>query len=42
MFDAEDHATAQKVLRRALQDGDVRNFAPQHPSLAQIFKEVIR
>ena len=42
VFDAEDPATAQKVLRRALQDGDVRNFGPQHPTLAQIFKEVIQ
>lgn len=42
VFDADDPATAQRVLRRALQDGDVSRFGPQHPSLAQIFKEVIQ
>ena len=29
-------------LRRAIDGGDVASFAPQHPSLSQIFKEVIR
>jgi ABC-2 type transport system ATP-binding protein len=30
------------VLRRAVAQGDVASFAPQHPTLAQIFKEVIQ
>jgi ABC-2 type transport system ATP-binding protein len=30
------------VLRRAVEGGDVASFAPRHPSLAQIFKEVIQ
>ncbi|MGY1550463.1 ABC transporter ATP-binding protein [Microbacterium sp. A588] len=42
VFDAEDPAIAQQVLRRALDGGDVSRFAPQHPSLSQIFKEVIQ
>nr|WP_206705796.1 ATP-binding cassette domain-containing protein [Microbacterium ginsengiterrae] len=42
VFDAEDAAVAQRILRRALQEGDVSRFGPQHPTLAQIFKEVIR
>lgn len=42
IFDAEDPAIAQRVLRRALDGGDVARFAPQHPSLSQIFKEVIQ
>ncbi|MDQ0643034.1 ABC transporter ATP-binding protein [Microbacterium murale] len=42
VFDVDDPATAQRVLRRALQDGDVSRFGPQHPTLAQIFKEVIQ
>lgn len=42
VFDTDDPATAQRVLRRALQDGDVSRFGPQHPTLAQIFKEVIQ
>jgi len=42
VFDADAPATAQRVLRRALQDGDVSRFGPQHPTLAQIFKEVIQ
>ena len=33
---------AQRVLRTALGQGAVHSFAPQHPSLAQIFKEVIQ
>ena len=40
-FDATADA-AQEVLRRALSAGPVRDFAPQHPSLAQIFQEVVR
>jgi ABC-2 type transport system ATP-binding protein len=41
LFDA-DEATAQRVLREAVRRGDVASFAPQHPTLAQIFKEVIQ
>lgn len=40
-FDADSPATAQRVLRDAVARGGVTSFAPQHPSLAQIFKEVI-
>ncbi|GAB3269360.1 ABC transporter ATP-binding protein [Microbacterium lacusdiani] len=42
VFDAESEEAAQRVLRRAVDQGDVASFAPQHPSLAQIFKEVIQ
>lgn len=42
VFDADSDATAQRVLRRAVEAGDVASFAPRHPSLAQIFKEVIQ
>ncbi len=42
VFDTDDPASAQRVRRRALQDGDVSRFGPQHPTLAQIFKEVIQ
>ncbi|WP_295014511.1 ABC transporter ATP-binding protein [uncultured Microbacterium sp.] len=41
VFDA-DAADAQRILRTALERGAVRSFSPQHPSLAQIFKEVIQ
>ena len=41
-FDVDDDETAQRVLRRALAAGAVESFAPRHPSLAQIFKEVIQ
>ncbi|MGV8851557.1 MAG: ABC transporter ATP-binding protein [Rhodoglobus sp.] len=40
-FDAVEPATAQRILRRAVADGDVTSFAPQRASLAQIFREVI-
>ncbi|MBH0128829.1 ABC transporter ATP-binding protein [Salinibacterium sp. NK8237] len=40
-FDAVEPAAAQRVLRRALADGDVTSFSPQRASLAQIFREVI-
>jgi ABC-2 type transport system ATP-binding protein len=33
---------AQAVLRRALETGPVRRFAPVLPTLSQIFKEVVR
>ncbi|MGO1410782.1 MAG: ABC transporter ATP-binding protein [Microbacteriaceae bacterium] len=42
LFDADDDAAAQRVLQRAVSYGEVARFAPQQPSLAQIFKEVIR
>ena len=42
VFDADGDETAQRVLRRAVARGDVASFAPQHPTLAQIFKEVIQ
>ncbi len=42
LFDAENDEAAQRVLRRAVAEGDVASFAPRHPSLAEIFKEVIR
>ena len=42
VFDVDSDETAQRVLRRAVANGDVASFAPQHPSLAQIFKEVIQ
>lgn len=42
LFDADDAEVAQRVLRTAVERGDVASFAPQHPSLAQIFKEVIQ
>ena len=42
LFDVDDAETAQRVLRQAVERGDVASFAPQHPSLAQIFKEVIQ
>jgi ABC-2 type transport system ATP-binding protein len=41
-FDVADDETAQRVLRRALADGAVDGFTPRHPSLAQIFREVIQ
>jgi ABC-2 type transport system ATP-binding protein len=41
LFDAAE-TDAQGVLRRAVERGDVASFAPQHPTLAQIFKEVIQ
>jgi ABC-2 type transport system ATP-binding protein len=42
VFDAADPSIAQAVLRRALAAGPVRRFAPKQPSLAQIFREVIK
>lgn len=41
-FIADSPAIASSVLRTALTHGDVTSFAPQRPSLAQIFKEVIQ
>jgi ABC-2 type transport system ATP-binding protein len=42
VFDVDSEQTAQRVLRDAVARGDVGSFAPQHPTLAQIFREVIR
>lgn len=42
LFDAEDDSAAQRVLRGAVSRGDVVSFAPQRPTLAEIFKEVIQ
>lgn len=42
LFETADAALAQSVLKRAVADGAVQRFAPQHPSLAQIFREVIQ
>jgi ABC-2 type transport system ATP-binding protein len=42
LFDADTDDDAQRVLRRAMEAGAVTSFAPSHPSLAQIFKEVIQ
>ncbi len=42
LFDVDTPATAQRVLQRATQTGAVQKFAPQHPTLSQIFQEVIR
>ncbi len=42
LFDTDGPETAQRVLRAAVERGDVASFAPKHPSLAQIFKEVIQ
>jgi len=42
VFDVDADETAQRVLRRAVAEGSVASFSPQHPSLAQIFKEVIQ
>ena len=42
VFDVDTDETAQRVLREAVSRGAVGTFAPQHPSLAQIFKEVIQ
>ncbi|WP_156761402.1 ABC transporter ATP-binding protein [Microbacterium karelineae] len=42
VFDVDADETAQRVLRRSISEGSVTRFAPQHPSLSQIFKEVVR
>jgi ABC-2 type transport system ATP-binding protein len=42
LFDAADEQTVQRVLRAAVAHGDVVDFSRRHPSLAQIFREVIR
>ena len=40
-FEVESDEVAQRVLRRALELGPVASFAPRHPTLTQIFKEVV-
>ncbi|TPX01096.1 DUF4162 domain-containing protein, partial [Schumannella luteola] len=42
LFDADDADAAQRVLAAAIARGRVADFARQHPSLSQIFKEVAR
>ena len=42
LFEVDSPATAQRVLKAALAKSPVQRFAPQQPSLAQIFKEVIK
>jgi ABC-2 type transport system ATP-binding protein len=42
LFEASDEDAVQRVLREATSRGAVHSFARQHPSLAQIFKEVIQ
>ena len=42
LFEVDSGDTAQRVLQRAVATAPVRQFTPQHPSLAQIFKEVIK
>ncbi len=42
LFDADSPETANRVLAAAVSRGAVTDFARQHPTLSQIFKEVIR
>jgi ABC-2 type transport system ATP-binding protein len=42
VFDADDEAAVQAVLRESLARGDVYTFARRRPSLAEIFREVVR
>ncbi|NHI15850.1 ABC transporter ATP-binding protein [Microbacterium excoecariae] len=42
VFDVDADDTAQRVLRRLVGEGSVSRFAPQQPTLAQIFREVVR
>ena len=42
LFDADTPETAARILRDAVSRGAVTDFARQHPTLSQIFKEVIR
>ncbi len=41
LFDAEE-ATAQRVLRAALDAGPVHAFSPVRPRLAEIFRDIVR
>lgn len=42
LFEVDSPETAQRVLRSALAKSPVQRFAPSQPSLATIFKEVIK
>ncbi|MCW4385584.1 ATP-binding cassette domain-containing protein [Salinibacterium sp. SYSU T00001] len=42
VFDCDSQETTQRVLRSAIAAGPVLAFTPKHPSLSQIFKEVIQ
>jgi ABC-2 type transport system ATP-binding protein len=42
LFDVADEPTAQRVLQQAIGLGTVNSFSPKRPSLAHIFKEVIK
>ncbi|MFE1646566.1 ABC transporter ATP-binding protein [Microbacterium sp. P01] len=42
LFEVDSEDTAQRVLREAVTRGAVGSFAPQRPSLAQIFREVVK
>lgn len=42
LFDVDTIATGQTVLRAALSRGEVARFLRHHPTLAQIFREVIQ
>ncbi|MET0304489.1 MAG: ATP-binding cassette domain-containing protein [Microbacteriaceae bacterium] len=41
VFEADEPATAQQVLQRAVAAGPVTAFTPRRPTLTQIFKEVV-
>jgi len=41
-FDVDDDAAAHRVLRHAVERGDVTAFTPQRPTLAEIFTEVVK
>jgi ABC-2 type transport system ATP-binding protein len=42
VYEAETDAASQSVLSQAIARGGVKSFGPQRPSLATIFKEVVR
>jgi ABC-2 type transport system ATP-binding protein len=42
LFEVDSDDAAQRVLAHAVANGPVERFAPQHPSLAQIFREVVK
>jgi len=42
VFDVDDEAAVQAVLREAVARGEVYTFARRRPSLAEIFREVVR
>ncbi|WP_433675123.1 ABC transporter ATP-binding protein [Microbacterium gorillae] len=41
-FDVDDDTAAHRVLRHAVERGDVTAFTPQRPTLAEIFTEVVK